>query len=172
MPDAWAKPELPKSYDVKTSRFGTSAEAAPAATKGAGCAAVPIRNGVSRRITNEEERHRLKELMRRIRKPEYGYIVRTVCEGVSEEDLLSDTKFLTALWEDISKAYDSKPAPSLLHTDLSLPLRVVRDLFTKKVDRLLIDSKAEFDEVKDFVRRYLPEQTSQVHFYDKIFYAP
>jgi len=124
--------------------------------------------GVSRRITNEEERHRLKDLMRRIRTPEYGYIVRTVCEGVSEEDLLSDTKFLTALWEDIiKKASNKPPAPSLLHTDLSLPLRVVRDLFTKKVDRLLIDSKTEFDEVKDFVRRYLPEQASRVHFYDK-----
>jgi ribonuclease G len=101
--------------------------------------------GVSRRITHEEERHRLKELMRRIRRPEYGYIVRTVCEGVPEEDLLSDTKFLTALWEDTLKAANSQQAPSLLHTDLSLPLRVVRDLFTNKVDRLLIDSKTTFE---------------------------
>jgi ribonuclease G len=123
--------------------------------------------GVSRRITNEEERHRLKDLMRRIRKPEYGYIVRTVCEGVPEEDLQTDVRFLTALWEDAQKAANSQPSPSLLHTDLSLPLRVVRDLFTKKVDRLLVDSKADFEEVKDFVRRYLPEQTSRVHFYDK-----
>jgi ribonuclease G len=123
--------------------------------------------GVSRRITNEDERHRLKDLMRRIRRPEYGYIVRTVCEGVSEEDLLSDVKFLTALWEDTLKASNSQAAPSLLHTDLSLPLRVVRDLFTKKVDRLLIDAKSDFDEVKDFVRRYLPEQASKVHFYEK-----
>lgn len=123
--------------------------------------------GVSRRITHEEERHRLKDLMRRIRKPEYGYIVRTVCEGVPEEDLLSDTKFLTALWEDTLKAAKRQPAPSLLHTDLSLPLRIVRDLFTQKVDRLLIDTKTGFDEIKDFVRRYLPEQVSRVHFYDK-----
>jgi ribonuclease G len=123
--------------------------------------------GVSRRITQEEERHRLKDLMRRIRKPEYGYIVRTVCEGVPEEDLISDTKFLTALWEDTLKAANSQPAPSLLHTDLSLPLRIVRDLFTKNVDRLMIDTKTEFEEVKDFVRRYLPEQSSRVHFYDK-----
>ncbi len=123
--------------------------------------------GISRRITNEEERHRLKDLMRRIRTPEYGYIVRTVCEGVPEEDLVSDTKFLTALWEDTLKAAKRQPAPSLLHTDLSLPLRVVRDLFTKNIDRLSIDTKAGFDEIKDFVRRYLPEQASRVHFYDK-----
>jgi ribonuclease G len=123
--------------------------------------------GVSRRITNEEERHRLKDLLRRIRKPEYGYIIRTVCEGVPEEDLHTDVNFLTALWEDILKAANSQPAPALLHTDLSLPLRVVRDLFTKKVDRLLVDSKTDFEEVKDFVRRYLPEQASRVHLYDK-----
>ncbi len=123
--------------------------------------------GVSRRITHEEERHRLKDLMRRIRQPEYGYIVRTVCEGVPEEDLLSDVKFLSALWEDTLKASNKHPAPALLHTDLSLPLRVVRDLFTKKVDRLLIDAKAGYDEVKEFVKRYLPEQASRVHFYDK-----
>jgi ribonuclease G len=65
------------------------------------------------------------------------------------------------------KAANSQQAPSLLHTDLSLPLRVVRDLFTNKVDRLLIDSKTTFEEVKGFVRRYLPEQTSRVHLYDK-----
>lgn len=123
--------------------------------------------GVSRRITKEEERHRLKDLMRRIRKPEYGYIVRTVCEDVPEDDLQTDVRFLTALWEDTLKAANSQPAPSLLHTDLSLPLRVVRDLFTKKVDRLLVDAKPDFEEVKDFVRRYLPEQASRVHFYDK-----
>ncbi|MDR4460490.1 MAG: Rne/Rng family ribonuclease [Nitrospirales bacterium] len=123
--------------------------------------------GVSRRITKEEERHRLKDLMRRIRKPEYGYIVRTVCEDIPEDDLQTDVRFLTALWEDTLKAASSQPAPSLLHTDLSLPLRVVRDLFTKKVDRLLIDAKPDFEEVKDFVRRYLPEQASRVHFYDK-----
>jgi ribonuclease G len=71
------------------------------------------------------------------------------------------------LWEDTLKAANSQPAPSLLHTDLSLPLRIVRDLFTKNVDRLMIDTKTEFEEVKDFVRRYLPEQSSRVHFYDK-----
>ncbi len=123
--------------------------------------------GVSRRIADEEERIRLKEIMRRIRNPEYGYIVRTVCEGVAEEDLVSDVKFLSALWEDIIKKHEEESAPALLHTDLTLTLRVVRDLFTKKVDRLLIDSKQDFDEVKDFVRRYLPEQASRVHHYDK-----
>ena len=123
--------------------------------------------GVSRRIANDEERTRLKEIMRRVRKPGYGFIVRTVCEGVPEEDLESDVNFLSALWQDILKQHDQGTAPLLLHTDLTLTLRVVRDLFTKKVDRLLIDSKSDFDEVKEFVRRYLPEQTSRVYHFEK-----
>ena len=123
--------------------------------------------GISRRIAQDEERSRLKEIMRRNREPGYGYIVRTVSEGVSEDDLRSDVEFLTALWQDILKKNEQIPAPALLHTDLSLTLRVVRDLFTKKVDRLLIDSKEECEAVRDFVKRYLPEQTSRIYHYDK-----
>ena len=69
--------------------------------------------------------------------------------------------------KDVLKKHEQGSGPTLLHTDLTLTLRVVRDLFTKKVDRLLIDSRSDFDEVKEFVRRYLPEQTSRVHHYEK-----
>lgn len=123
--------------------------------------------GISRRIANEEERGRLKEIIRRLRKPGYGYIVRTVSEGVSEDDLKSDVEFLDKLWQDMLKKQDHQPAPALLHTDLTLTLRVVRDLFTKNVDRLVIDSRQEYEQVKSFVRRYLPEQTGRVQHYDK-----
>ena len=123
--------------------------------------------GISRRISNEEERVRLKGIMKQIRKPGYGFIVRTVSEGVAEEDLNSDVEFLQTLWQDILKKQKQLPAPALLHSDLSLTLRVVRDLFTKKVDRLWIDAKEEFEEGKDFVKRYLPEQTTRLYHYDK-----
>ena len=123
--------------------------------------------GISRRIAEDDERSRLKDIMKRIRQPGYGYIVRTVSEGVSEEDLKSDVGFLTAMWQDILKKQDLHPAPAALHTDLDLTLRVVRDLFTKNVKRLLIDSKEECEAVKEFVRRYLPDQTSRIFHYDK-----
>ncbi len=123
--------------------------------------------GVSRRIPGDDERNRLREIMKRIREPDYGYIVRTVSEGVSEEDLKADVGFLTAMWKDIIKKQDVHPAPVTLHTDLSLTLRVVRDLFTKNVTRLLIDSKEEYEAVKEFVRRYLPGQTSRIFHYHK-----
>ena len=123
--------------------------------------------GVSRRIAEEDERSRLKDIMKRIREPGYGYIVRTVSEGVSEEDLKSDVGFLTAMWRDIVKKQEVSSAPAALHTDLDLTLRVVRDLFTKNVKRLLIDSKEECEAVKEFVRLYLPDQTSRISHYDK-----
>ncbi len=123
--------------------------------------------GVSRRIPKDEERARLKEIMKRVRQPGCGYIVRTVSEGVKEEELRSDVEFLHVLWQDVLKKREQLPPPALLHTDLTLPFRVVRDLFTKKVDRLLIDSKPEYEAVKDFVHRFLPEQTSRIHYYDK-----
>ena len=122
---------------------------------------------MSRRIPKDEERARLKEIMKRLRRPGYGYIVRTVSEGVKEEELRSDVEFLNVLWQDVMKKRDQQPAPTLLHTDLTLTFRVVRDLFTKKVERLLIDSKQEYEAVRDFVHRFLPEQTSRVHYYDK-----
>ncbi len=123
--------------------------------------------GVSRRIARDEERSRLKEIVKRLRQPGQGYIVRTVSEGVSEEEIRSDVEFLTVLWEDALKKRGQLEAPSLLHADLSLPFRVVRDLFTTSVDRLLIDSKEEYAAVKDFVHRVLTGQTSRVHYYSK-----
>ena len=123
--------------------------------------------GVSRRIARDEERARLKDIMKRVRHPGCGYIVRTVSEGVKEDELRSDVDFLHVLWQDIRTKRDQQPAPALLHTDLSLSFRVVRDLFGKKVERLWIDSRQEYDAVRDFVQRFSPEQTSRIHFYDK-----
>ena len=123
--------------------------------------------GVSRRIPRDEERARLKEIMKRARRPGFGYIVRTVSEGVKEEELRSDVEFLHVLWQDVLIKRDQQPAPSLLHSDLSLSFRVVRDLFGRRVDRLLIDNREEYNAIKNFVQRFSPEQTSRIHFYDK-----
>ncbi|MBX3237732.1 MAG: Rne/Rng family ribonuclease [Nitrospiraceae bacterium] len=123
--------------------------------------------GVSRRIPRDDERARLKDIMKRARRPGYGYIVRTVSEGVKEDELRSDVEFLHVLWQDVLAKRDHQPAPSLLHSDLSLSFRVVRDLFGRRVDRLLIDSRDEYEAIRNFVQRFSPEQTSRIHFYDK-----
>jgi ribonuclease G len=75
--------------------------------------------------------------------------------------------FLHVLWQDILAKREQLGAPALLHTDLSLSFRVVRDLFGWKVERLWIDSRGEYEALRDFVQRFSPEQTSRIHFYDK-----
>ena len=123
--------------------------------------------GISRRIEGEDERSRLKELMTRLREPGAGYIVRTVSEGISEDDLASDMQFLCLLWKDVLRRKTRATAPCLLHTDLDLSFRIVRDLFSKKVNRLLVDSKEEFSAIKEFARRYLPTLATRVQLYEK-----
>src|SRR5439155_20993030 len=102
-----------------------------------------------------------------LRRPGYGNIVRTVSGGLKEDEIRYDVEFLNVMWQDVMKKRDQQPAPTLLNTDLTLTFRVVRDLFTKKVKRLLIDSKQEYEAVRYFVHRSLSEQTSRVHHYDK-----
>src|SRR5438034_433278 len=89
--------------------------------------------GISRRIENDEERARLKQLMLKLRKPGSGYIVRTVSEGVTDDELRSDVEFLQATWEEIQEKKTRLKAPALLHNDLDLVFRTVRDHFTKEI---------------------------------------
>jgi len=123
--------------------------------------------GISRRIGRDDERHRLKEMIHRLRKPGSGYIVRTVSDGITEEEFKQDIEFLDVVWHNILKKRDKLPAPALLHTDLDLIFRTVRDLFTKDVDRLVIDSKQEYERIKEFVGTYLPSFISRVELWDK-----
>ncbi|MGB3942391.1 MAG: Rne/Rng family ribonuclease [Candidatus Manganitrophaceae bacterium] len=123
--------------------------------------------GVSRRIGRDEERHRLKEMILRLRKPGAGYIVRTVSEGITEEEFKQDVEFLEVVWQNLVKKKEKLPAPALLHTDLDLIFRTVRDLFTKDVDRLVVDSKQEYERIKEFVGTYLSTFLSRVELWDK-----
>ncbi len=123
--------------------------------------------GISRRIEGEEERARLKDIISRLRESGMGYIVRTVSEGIKEDDLISDMEFLRLLWKDILRRKTRATAPCLLHTDLDLSFRIVRDLFSEKVNRLLVDSKEEYTAIKGFARRYLPNLESRVQLYEK-----
>jgi ribonuclease G len=123
--------------------------------------------GISRRIGGSDERGRLKELLYRLRKPGSGYIIRTVSEGTTEEEFKSDMEFLELLWQSMLKKNERTVAPALLHIDLDLIFRTVRDHFTKRVDRLVIDSKEEYERIKDYAQMYLQELTSRVELYTK-----
>lgn len=123
--------------------------------------------GISRKIGGAEEKGRLKEMLHRLRKPGTGYIIRTVSEGTTEEEFKSDMEFLELLWQSMLKKKEKIVAPALLHIDLDLIFRTVRDLFTKKVDRLVIDSKEEYERIKDYAQMYLQELATRVELYTK-----
>jgi ribonuclease G len=120
--------------------------------------------GVSRRITSEEERVRLKELVEGLDAPA-GIILRTLAEGQSEETLRGDLDFLLKLWEDIDKRSQTTSAPALLYRDLDLVLRSLRDLFSNQINRLIVDDIEEYERVKEFVAAFMPQSLDRVELY-------
>jgi ribonuclease G len=125
--------------------------------------------GVSARIEDEAERNRLKALVGplvRERAPDYGVIVRTAGEGADAAALAADLEFLLRLWESVSaRAKAAKPG-SLVHGDLPLSMRILRDLLGTQVDRVRIDNAAEFDRVKRFAETFVPAAAHKVELYD------
>ena len=122
--------------------------------------------GVSRRIEESEERRRLREIVSRLRKPNTGYIIRTASQGRSEDDFNTDVEFLSRLWETIQRKKEKASAPSLMHNELDLVFRVIRDVFTRDVDKLVIDAPEEYDRVKEFVDSYIPQLGRRVKPYE------
>jgi len=122
--------------------------------------------GISRRINSDRERKRLKEIVETLATTNGGYIVRTVSAGVEEEEFGSDMAFLELLWANILKKWGVLKAPALLHMDLDLTFRAVRDLFTPDVDRMIIDSRAHYERVMEFVETYLPSVAERVFQYE------
>jgi ribonuclease G len=122
--------------------------------------------GVSRRIEDEMERNRLRELTEDMKDPEEGYIVRTVGVGVDPAAFRADMIFLRKLWDTVKDRFDAAMAPSLIHHDLSLVPRIIRDLFTDEVSQLIIDSAEEYHEAVEFVRTFLPHLENRLSLYE------
>jgi ribonuclease G len=122
--------------------------------------------GISRRISSDKERRRLREIVDSMRPPGSGFIVRTVAEGVSERDLKADMEFLIKLWNEVVRRAEGGRCPALIYNDLDLLLRTVRDLFTADVAKLIIDSRAEYDRVKKFVAAIMPDFDGVIELYE------
>lgn len=122
--------------------------------------------GISRCIENESERERLKNMVLDLRKEPYGYIVRTVSEGIYEEKLAKEMSFLNNLWENIQRRHKSAPAPSLLHQELTVSLRAVRDLLTNEAEKLIIDSRSGSESILSFLDTFMPSLKDSVELYE------
>lgn len=130
--------------------------------------------GISRRIEDEGERGRLKELIQDLRNPSVGYIVRTVGEGKNKEEFESDINYLAKLWSDIKRKAENSKVPALIYKDLDLIYRTLRDLFTRNVNQLVVDSPSVYQRCLNFADSYMPDYKSRVKLYngkEPIFHA-
>ena len=124
------------------------------------------RLGISRRIESAEERARLRAAVNELRPQQGGFIVRTACEGVTRREIQQDIGFLTKLWQTILKKSERSGPASLLYSDLDLPLRAVRDLFSSEIERLWCDDRATYDRISEFVQTYMPRLRSRLSVYE------
>jgi Rne/Rng family ribonuclease len=127
--------------------------------------------GVSRKIESSSERLRLRNLIQKIRAeenvPSGGFIVRTAGIGISEQDLRDDARYLVRTWLDIRKVADRAKPPALVHQDLDLAERLLRDQLSDDFAAIRVDDEAEYLRIVEFVNRIQPRMTNRVKLYTR-----
>ncbi len=127
--------------------------------------------GVSRKIESDNERHRLRKLIQTIRAeedvPSGGFIVRTAGVGISEKELREDVRYLVRTWLDIRSSAEKSKAPSLVHRDLDLVQRLLRDQLSEDFESIRVDSEEEYQAIVEFVNRIQPRLVRRVKLYTK-----
>ena len=117
--------------------------------------------GVSRRL-EDEERARLKDILKKLAVKKGGVIVRTAAEGASAEDIERDLVFLQKLWKTISAQATKTKAPALIYQEAELPLRVTRDLFTENFERAYVDDDKAFRRITGYLKKTSPHMVDRV----------
>jgi len=127
--------------------------------------------GVSRKIESSNERSRLRTLIQKIRQdpeiPSGGFIVRTAGIGVPEEDLRNDAKYLARMWVDSKKGSEKKRSPALVHQDLDLVQRILRDQLADDFTAIRVDSEEEYLRTVEFMNLIQPRSVSRVKLYTR-----
>ncbi|HUJ40564.1 MAG TPA: Rne/Rng family ribonuclease [Candidatus Acidoferrales bacterium] len=124
--------------------------------------------GVSRKISSGEARARLRHLVTEYNtKFPGGFIVRTAAETASEEEVRADIEYLGKTWQEIRSRAEQRKAPALLHRDLNLVERVLRDYFSPDFTAIWVDNQEEYTRVAEFIGRFQPELVSRVKLYTK-----
>ena len=121
---------------------------------------------ISRRIEDESEKERLKNLIAEIGRPEGGYIVRTAAQGCQKPDFEPDFNFLHRLWENVKIKSEDSDAFQVLYEDLNLISRSIRDLCGQEETRVVIDSQEDFQKCRDLCSIYLPHLVDKIEYHD------
>jgi len=122
--------------------------------------------GVSRRIESQRERDRLREIVAALRPETGGVIVRTSAEGLTKREIAADVRFLSRLWSRIATKAEAVGAPALLHYDMDLILRIMRDFFTTDVQRVVVDNARDHHRIVSFLETVMPRLASRVSLYE------
>ncbi len=124
------------------------------------------RLGLSRRIDNPKERERIRAIFSRMDIPDdVGFIVRTAAEGKSDKEFERDIRYLLGIWNQLKKDINTKPAPSLIHEELDLVERIVRDFYTEETDTIIVDDKSVHGKLMNFIKIYMQEENVNVQMY-------
>ncbi len=124
--------------------------------------------GVSRKISSDDERSRLRKIIAENRNElPGGFIVRTAAEGRDEKTFVQDLRFLADLWSDIRGKSDAAAAPALIHSDLNLVHRVLRDQLSDEFNAIRLDTETEYTKVLEFVSRFQPSLVTRVRLHLK-----
>ena len=124
--------------------------------------------GVSRKISSEEERQRLKRIILSERENGHGgFIVRTAAQSASEDELRADIRFLKGLWQDIKNRAEASKPPALIYHDLNVVERVLRDQVTSDFNVIWVDTEAEYERILRFFNRFQPGMVKRVKLYTK-----
>jgi ribonuclease G len=126
--------------------------------------------GVSRKIGTEEERQRLKRTLHQLRAEEGaggGFIVRTAANGRTTEELREDMQYLIRTWTDIRRRAERAKAPAIIHRDLDLVQRILRDQLSSDFTAIRVDNEFEYERIVDFVNRFAPRLVRRVKLYTK-----
>jgi len=127
--------------------------------------------GVSRKIDSDSERIRLRKLIQKIhaeeKSPAGGFIVRTAGVGASEADLHADARYLLRTWQDLRRDAEKAKAPTLVHRDLDLVQRILRDQLSEDFSAIRIDSEEEYQRIVEFVNRMQPRLVKRVKLYTR-----
>jgi ribonuclease G len=124
--------------------------------------------GISQRIENENEREALREKLQHLVPADEagGFIIRTMAEKASDEELASDIAYLRKIWSEIGNAAKSANPPALLYEDLRLGHRVLRDLVTRETSRIVIDSRENYTKLLAFAQEYMPQVVPLLEHYN------
>ena len=124
------------------------------------------RVGVSRKIENEEERRRLKDILHDLRPPKgLGFIVRTAGQGRSRKELSRDLAYLLRLWKVIVKRIQNIDAPVDIYEESDLIIRTIRDIVTSDIDSIFIDQADSYEQAKEFLKLVMPRQVNKLQLY-------